>query len=249
MNWLLLRGLGREQRHWQEFPAALSACVGPGRVHLLDVAGVGTQHQRLPHPSIAWLARDVARRLLELPVGRGERLSLVGLSLGGMLCLELCALLPERVDRAVIINASSRLTRASARLRPAALPRLAQLLYCRDTSKQEQLLLELTSSLPVTQRTLHAARAAGFATEAPVRRRTIISQLLAAAGFSPPPPPRLRARLLFLASERDRLVNPVCTRDLARYYRARSDEHAWAGHDLPLDDPLWLCERISGFGA
>jgi pimeloyl-[acyl-carrier protein] methyl ester esterase len=249
MNWLLLRGLGREQRHWRDFPAALAACVGSGRVHLLDVAGVGTQHRRLPRPSIHWLARDVARRLPKLPAGADERWSLLGLSLGGMLCLELCALLPDKVQQAVIINASSRLTQASARLRPAALPRLLQLLYARDAERREQLLLELTSSLPLAERMRHAELAASFVGDAPVRSLALINQLLAAARFSPPAAPRVRARLLFLASRNDALVNPVCTRALARYYGASSAEHPSAGHDLPLDAPLWLRERLTSFGV
>src|SRR5262245_14239704 len=98
MNWLLLRGLGREQRHWHDFPERLRARVGAGRVVALDLAGTGTERQRVPVPSIPWLARDVARRLLaadpagwQLEAAASCPLwSVIGLSLGGMVALELC---------------------------------------------------------------------------------------------------------------------------------------------------------------
>ncbi len=249
MNWLLLRGLGREQRHWRDFPSAFSASVGEGRVHLLDVAGTGTEHRSLPLPSIQWLARDVAVRLLSLPTNGDGRWSLLGLSLGGMLCLELCRLLPDKVRQAVIINASSRLTPARARLRLGALPQLLQALSLRDAPRREGVLLALTSSLPPAERARYAESAARFASDAPVRGVALASQLLAAARFAPPEPESVRARLLFIASRNDALVSPVCTRTLAWLYQATYEEHPAAGHDLPLDDPYWLCERVTRFGA
>jgi hypothetical protein len=52
---------------------------------------------------------------------------------------------------------------------------------------------------------------------------------------------------LFLASQNDGVVSPLCTRELARVYGCRYEEHPSAGHDLPLDAPGWLCERIDAF--
>src|SRR5215510_10791267 len=115
MSWLLLRGLGREQRHWYEFPQRLRELVAPEPVFLLDLAGMGTERGRLPPPSVPWLARDVARRAAQLTSGPGrgnppEAWSLIGLSLGGMVALELCWLWGPRVARAIVINSSSSLT-------------------------------------------------------------------------------------------------------------------------------------------
>src|SRR4051812_46601339 len=120
MSWLLLRGLGREQRHWYEFPERLRELVAPEPVFLLDLAGMGTERERIPAPSVPWLARDVAQRAAQLrsSPGRGnnpDTWSLIGLSLGGMVALELCRLWGQRVARAIVINSSSNITSPLAR--------------------------------------------------------------------------------------------------------------------------------------
>jgi pimeloyl-ACP methyl ester carboxylesterase len=245
MSWLLLRGLGREQRHWQDFPARLRGAVAPEPVFVLDLAGAGTERGRVPRPSVPWLARDVRRRLESHADSQG-RWNLIGLSLGGMVALELCRTCPSDVQGAIIINSSSRLSRAPARFRIEALRRLASA-STRSSSERERAVLELTSQLPLGRHASVHQLNALWAREAPMSCLAFAIQLLAAARFVPPPPDSVAARLLFLSSCGDRLVDPGCTRDLARLYRAPSEEHPWAGHDLPLDDPDWLCERVLHF--
>lgn len=252
MSWLLLRGLGRERRHWYEFPELLRELVAPEPVFLLDLAGMGTEHRRLPLPSVPWLARDVARRAAQLANSTGGASepgawSLIGLSLGGMVALELCWLWGQRVARAIVINSSSSITSPVARLQPRALRGLGQALMARDPLVRESHVLELTSELSVPARRTYAERAAAWATSAPATRGAFFSQLCAAARFAPPSAGSLSAELCFLGSRRDRLVNPACSRDLARRYAAPYLEHPWAGHDLALDDPAWICQRVARF--
>jgi pimeloyl-ACP methyl ester carboxylesterase len=249
MSWLLLRGLGRERRHWHDFPGLLAAGVAPSQVHLLDLAGAGTEFRRLPWPSVPWLARDVARRLAALSASEAAPWSLIGVSLGGMVALELCRLMSPRIERAVIVNSSSRETAPSARLRLSSARQLGTLLGRRSALDRESAVLALTSRLPEGERRRYAVLGAQLAAQAPMSRLAFSSQLAAAARFAPPPPRAVSARLLFLASRCDTLVNPVCTGDLARLYAAESDEHTWAGHDLALDDPVWLCQRVLRFAA
>jgi len=249
MNWLLLRGLGRERRHWHDFPELLAAGVAPSRVHLVDLAGAGTEFRRLPLPSVPWLARDVARRLAALSAPHSAPWSLIGLSLGGMVALELCKLMSQRIARAVIVNSSSRVTAPSARLRLSSARQLGTVLSSGSALERESALLALTSRLPEAERRRYALLGARFYAQAPMSRLALSGQFAAAARFAPPSPRAVSARLLFLSSRCDTLVNPVCTRDLARLYAAESDEHAWAGHDLALDDPGWLCQRVLRFAA
>jgi pimeloyl-ACP methyl ester carboxylesterase len=251
-EWLLLRGLAREKRHWHQFSRSFAARAGDARVHLLDVAGAGTERSRLPLPSVPWIARDIAQRLADRwgPTLEGtpsRRWSAIGLSLGGMVALELCRQLPEHFKRAVVINASSRLTGAASRFRPAAAFALARAARDADLVRREERILTLTSRLPLAERSRHAVLAAGFARQAPMSPTSVGAQLLAAARFRPPPSREVEARLLFVCSRRDALVNPECTRDLADFYGSPVDEHPSAGHDLALDDPEWLCERIWTF--
>ena len=49
MQWLLLRGLAREQAHWIDFPEIFEKIVPDAKVHCLDLPGVGTERDR-PSP-------------------------------------------------------------------------------------------------------------------------------------------------------------------------------------------------------
>jgi pimeloyl-ACP methyl ester carboxylesterase len=246
VNWLLLRGLAREQRHWHEFSDRLVERLPSGRVQLLDVAGAGTEWRRRPHPSIEWLARDVARRMPEAAANGPSSWGVLGISLGGMIALELCRLLPGRIARAVVVNSSSRLSGPATRFRPLAAARLARVLLCRDDARREEIVLEVTSRLAQGERTRYARLAAEFTRDAPMSPASVLMQLAAAARFSPP---SLVTPLLLVCSRRDGLVNPRCTRDLAAFYGCGFEEHPDAGHDLALDDPDWLCERTLRFEA
>ena len=253
MHWLLLRGLGREQRHWYDFPDFMRRALQPDQLVLLDLAGAGTERERLPRPSVPWLARDVADRLQRLPFVRAaepkparERgWGVIGLSLGGMVALELCWLLPHRFAQAVIINSSARISAPSARLERRALAPLGQVLLAADALERETRLLDLTSELPPAERRRCAERAALLGRDGRVRGPAFLAQLCAAARFVPPPPGSLSAGLCFLGARGDLLVSSRCSRDLALRYGAPYLEHPWAGHDLPLDDPAWVCRQIA----
>ena len=243
MNYLLLRGLGRESAHWYEFADALAARSG-GRVERLDVAGCGTERRRTPRPSVLWLARDVARRWeSRAPESVPGGWAVIGLSFGGMIALELCRF-SGRFERAVIINASSRLTPAAARLSPGGLCTLLGALSSSDVLARERRVLALTSALPADAQHGYAERAAAIARSRPLSRVAVLAQLLGAARFAPPAPSAIGTRMSFVCSRRDQLVSPRCSHDLSAFYAGSAIEHPWAGHDLPLDDPNWLCERV-----
>jgi pimeloyl-ACP methyl ester carboxylesterase len=251
MNWLLLRGLARERRHWHGFVDLFRAGAGASSIVLADLAGVGTEHRRCPRASVAWMARDVARRVPGLGASGISLVdwSVVGLSLGGMVALELCRLYPERIRQGVIVNASSCLSSVRARLRPGAALGLLRAALSHDPVQRERRVLALTSTLPEAVRDRYARTAAEFARDAPASRRSALVQLVAAARFVPPKRAQLGTRLLFMSARNDALVNPRCSRDLAAWYGVTSEEHPWAGHDLPLDDPVWMCEHILSFAA
>jgi pimeloyl-ACP methyl ester carboxylesterase len=247
MKWLLLRGLGREQRHWHDFPARFARSLGV-EVLTLDLAGAGTEHARLGHPSIARLAADVAERSRPL-LDSGSPVGLIGLSLGGMVALELAASGRSAIAGGVAINSSSRSSPAFARMRPSASRTLMALLAPGSAIAREESILRLTSRLSDGMRREHARTAARFATQRPMRRRSLVRQLVAAARFRAPPVECMGTPLLFLSSRGDQLVDPRCSVDLARHYAAPHVQHPWAGHDLPLDDPDWVCTQIAHWWA
>lgn len=68
--------------------------------------------------------------------------------------------------------------------------------------------------------------------------------MLAAARFSAPAGIPARGRVLLLAGAQDHLVHPDCSAQVARAWGAPLSLHPDAGHDLPLDDPAWVCAQL-----
>ena len=91
MNWLLLRGLAREQRHWGRFPDALRSQLPDDQVFCLDLPGTGTEHQRKSPLEIAGIARDVRARFAGLRAQHPGPWRLLAVSLGGMVAMQWCA--------------------------------------------------------------------------------------------------------------------------------------------------------------
>ena len=53
--------------------------------------------------------------------------------------------------------------------------------------------------------------------------------------------------VLVLAGAGDALVDPECSRTLARRWQADYAEHSAAGHDLALDDGPWVARQVRGW--
>lgn len=241
-TWVLLRGLGRESRHWGEFPRLLQQALPRGDAVLaLDLPGNGSRW-REPSPDSVEALADAVRAEARQRGVRG-RLVLVALSLGGMVALQWASRHPAEVGGCVLVNSSLRgLSLPWERLRPRALAELALAAWSGDAQARERRILRLTSNDPVRAADLEAWTA--HARSAPVARANLLRQLLAAARFrAPPAPPQVP--LLLLASTRDRLVSVRCSRAIARAWRVPLAEHPRAGHDLALDEPGWLAEHIA----
>ena len=105
-HWVFLRGLIREQRHWEDFPTRFQAAFPDARVHLLDLPGNGSLCDR-PSPIRIDHMVDAARLQLQLRGVHGP-INLLAISLGGMVAIEWMRRFPRQIERAVIINSSLR---------------------------------------------------------------------------------------------------------------------------------------------
>jgi pimeloyl-ACP methyl ester carboxylesterase len=72
----------------------------------------------------------------------------------------------------------------------------------------------------------------------PVRAGNAFRQLVAAARYRAPPAAPVPT--LVLASAGDHLVDTRCSLEIARRWGCSLAVHPEAGHDLPLDDGLWV---------
>jgi pimeloyl-ACP methyl ester carboxylesterase len=238
--WILLRGLGRERRHWFDFPERMSDTLGVN-CQTVDLPGFGqARFERVP-TSVSNTAEVVLHRLQGMKSASPGPLGVLGLSLGGMVGLELCRRDPERFSHGVVVNSSCNASRPWQRLRPEGLRLLARSLTTGDASSREEAIYALTLSATRERALQHAARAAALTRTAPVRRRDVIGQLVAAAAFTPQ---QIHQPVLVLSGRKDRLVSPSCSAALAAVLGAAHAEHPAAGHDLPLDDGPWLVHQI-----
>ncbi len=241
MTWVLLRGLARETAHWGRFPGALALALGDPVV-TVDPPGNGTRHAE-PAPlnvnAIVDACRnDVFRRGLVLP------LDLLALSMGAMAAIQWAQRFPREIRRCVAINTSMRpYAPFHQRLRPASYAALIGAMFARDPVERERRVLAVTSARPGAHGSVLDEWAA-IARLRPVRRANVVRQLVAAARFRAPAA-RPACGLLMLASVRDVLVDVRCSRGIAHAWCVPLVEHPWGGHDLPLDDPQWVIERVA----
>jgi pimeloyl-ACP methyl ester carboxylesterase len=154
---------------------------------------------------------------------------------------------PEQVAGAVLINTSAGgLSLPWQRARPWAMGQILAAMATTDPLARERRIHALTSNRPDRAEEV-VALWADLARRQAVTRANVVRQLVAAARFRAAHPPAIP--VLVLASSRDRLVDPTCSHALATHLHAPLEEHPTAGHDLPLDDPEWVVDRIRGWAA
>jgi len=243
-DFLLLRGLGRDQRHWGEFREMLNSKEYTGSIYALDFPGVGTEADRDSPVSIGGIVDDLEERFSALELK--SKPIIVAISMGAMAALEWMKRNQEAFSGAILINTSARnLCSLAERLDLGVLKDIVRLLSVDDLNLRESFIVNRVSNLDAETRLRKQADWTAFANEIHVKKKTWIYQLLAATRFKAPL--KFNQKCLFLASENDRLVNSVCSKKIAANYGVPCLMHKTAGHDLPMDDPNWLCDRITDF--
>lgn len=238
-RWLLLRGLGRDARHWGDFPTQLREALGEVEVLTPDLPGNGLRNGEPSPASVTAMVDDCRRRFAPRP--GEEALNLLALSLGGMVALDWLNRYPGEIGRCVLINTSvAGINPLWQRLRPRQYGRLLRIALGAAPESAESMILAMTSQRHDPQCLAEWVR---YRREHPVDSRNLLRQLRAAATFRAPPavPPK---PVLLLASEDDQLVDVACSRRLARRYHWPLFVHAGAGHDLPLDDGPWVAAQV-----
>jgi pimeloyl-[acyl-carrier protein] methyl ester esterase len=242
---LLLRGLGREQRHWGTFPDILGAEVKARRVFCLDMPGAGTEFGRDCPFTIEAITRDVRERWLTLQQEHSGPWGLLAISLGGMVAMHWCATYACDFERLVIVNSSaSNLSHPLKRMSPEVIPDVVRAIFESDAVNREKRVLKITSRLADNHDVI-ARQWSTYGADHPVRRKNVLAQLYAASRFRAPE--RIDTPMLVLAGARDPLADPMCAYRLSRHFKAPLHIHPGAGHDLPLDDPRWLARQVRGW--
>ena len=242
MNWILLRGLGRDQRHWLDFPKLLTK---PGdSVHCLDMPGFGTEEKATSPMSIRAITDNLRSRWLQLNL-LGQKNALIGISLGGMTALDWSARFSDDFHFTTVINSSSKdLSSLIQRLSLYAYYRILRSRTADNLRGKELQILKMISNLKANDPEVLSAllRIAEGSNPNPLN---LPRQLFAATQFICPS--KISTPVLVLASIKDRMVDVRCSKAIAEKLSAPIKFHPTAGHDLTLDDPEWVAERIHEF--
>ena len=238
-TWVFLRGLTRSSMHWGPFIAEFEQALSV-RVLALDLPGNGSLWQQRSPVTVEAMARSCQAQLQALGV-RGP-VSVLAMSLGGMVAAQWALQSPEQLRELVLINTSMRpFNPAWQRLRPGALLTLLRLAAVgANALTWEREILRLTTRHP--RHDLWADWCVERLRQ-PVSGGNALRQLLAAARYhAPANGPKLAT--LVLSGAGDHLVSPQCSRALALQWGATLQVHGTAGHDLSLDDGPWVAEQV-----
>ena len=241
-QWIFLRGLSRERRHWGDFPDIFKQHFPDATILTPDLPGCGI-HSRIKSPSsisglLEFVRNDIKSQIKDQPI------NILALSMGAMVALEWMKLYPDECHLGILINTSLKgINPFKHRLRPENYWSIINnILLYKSLKSKEQCILNLTSNFDHNYQQI-IADWISYARNNPVSHLNIIRQLIAAsrykAAVNKPELP-----LLLLRSLKDRLVNSESSLTISRHWQLPVQTHPEAGHDLPLDDASWVCEQI-----
>ncbi len=241
-HWLLLRGLCREAAHWGDFPSLLQAAFPASTVSTIDLPGTGQFYQENSPDSILEITHEVRRRALDAGL-IAKPVTLLALSLGGMVAWEWMQRYPQDIAGGVLVNTSfANLSPFHQRLRWQSYPQFFSLLMARELYSRELAIIKLVSNRREADSETAAAWTAIQALR-PISFANCCRQISAAARYRPSET-KPETALLILNGRGDRLVDPACSYAIHKKWQIDIQSHPWAGHDLCLDDGYWVVNRL-----
>lgn len=239
-NWIFLRGLTRGNIHWGKLPQLLLNNFPDDQFEFMELPGNGNLNH-LQTPKTAEEIILYLRKNSQL-INEQKKCHLVGISLGGMISLKWAELFPEEINSVTIINCSfKQFSPFYERLLSKNYLKIVSGLLIDSTADKEALILKITSN----KSEAHLAdleRFKLFAKDHPVSIANFVRQLMLASQIKFNQIPSVRLKII--VSKNDRLVSPECSEKIYAGLGGDLFIHPTAGHDLPLDEPEWLCEIL-----
>ena len=239
-DWIFLRGLIREQRQWGRFVNEFETCIVDSTVHTIDLPGNGELNFMRSPVNMREMVEACRCQLLEQ--GLAPPYKLFAVSMGAMVAVQWATSFPDEVLSMVLINTSMRpFSPVYQRLRWRSCISILKLAIKGANAEQwERAILQMTTHHPREDvlRNWQALRE-----RFPVTGANAMRQLFAAAMFKASPR-KPTSQILLLASDRDQLVSGECSKTIARSWNVPLKLHLTAGHDLPLDDGLWVANQV-----
>lgn len=240
-TWLLIRGLAHEHEHWGEFRDMLESHYPDDEFFGVDLPGTGVHHKETAPISLVETLKIIRENTLQQVK---PPFLIISLSFGSMIAIEWAKRYPHEIEGLVLMNTSiGRYSPFYYRLRLKMWKEYMQRLTATDPVEIEKIILSIISSKTDGLDEI-AKKRAEIQKHRPVSLKNILRQLLAAATYqsdgNPPPVPTL-----LLAGEADKLCDPSCSIEIAHEWNLPLRVHHTAGHDLSLDEPEWVIDKIS----
>jgi len=239
MNFILIRGLARESRHCQELTELLSKEINKENIHRFELPGNGEFYQQTSPINFRAYTKHVAKQASKIE----PPYCVIGISLGGMIAVGWAQQdTNNAIEKLVLINTSSNFSPFYKRASRTSYMIAARILCQSSIGKQEKNILSLVSNLHANDPKV-LANWIDIQLKHPVTKTNFVRQLIAAARMTHEQSAPNCDDLLLL-SQQDRMVHPDCTKDIKQMWDWPLKIHPTAGHDLILDDPGWIIEKL-----
>ena len=240
---VLLRGLIRSRHHWSHFPQLLNQRPSVHQVILPELAGNGERSLEATPATLHDMMEDLRQQTRQLLPEPPPKLTLIAISMGGMIATEWASCYPQEIAELHLINTSfGRFSAPWQRMRPRALTRLLRATpgLIRDPAALEAPIMELTLNHPAIQHQ-QLQDWQDFSRAHPMTLTNIAIQIRAASRYQGTAQSPCQRAFIY-TSLNDQLVSAQCSQAIAKHWNKPLWEHPSAGHDLPLDDGTWLAE-------
>lgn len=244
-NILLLRGLGRTSAHWLDFPNHLKDNLDiVNEVKCIDLPGFGHESDASSPITIKGITDFVLSRFELFPTNKNW--ITISVSLGGMVNMHWLSDTEKSalIKGSIIINSSSSdIANPFERASIKSLSKIVRAGISTDNYVKEKHIASFVNHQCPDEETLR--RLAQVNEKFPIGIPAFLKQLIAASQFKSPR--YLYRPTMFVNSKNDVMVNPICSERLAKKFDCQLETHPSAGHDLPIEDPTWLVERVGNF--
>ncbi len=246
-NWIFLRGLARETRHWGKFPKLFQEGFPASHHYVLEIPGVGKKFDQTPPIQLERYCDLLREELLELKRTHEGDWGVLAISMGAMIGMLWANRYPHDFKEGIFLNSSAgNLSSIKERFSPQAMKMVGDLFFKEDYVERERAILNLTTKrITVTDELVQEY--AKYSEEFPIKRKNFLRQIYAASRFKVPV--ELPFSPIILNGQFDSLASPKCSDILANHFRVPVYRDPESGHDLPLDHPEWIIETLKNIYA
>ncbi len=245
MNFLLIRGLTREQRHWGDFILKLQSAFPQAKINFLDLPGAGQNNNATAPTKISQYVEFLRNQFQILKMNvENKSWHYFGVSLAGMVGLEWASKYPKDFSSYIIMNTSAKdLSPARKRILPFSAYNLSKMLLLKDPTEKEKIIYKITSNQEQNDKTI--SDWTKYRREKPIQFKNIAFQAIAGMAFKSPK--KINAPTLLLAGKGDKLCHYSCGVNIANKYNFKYNLNDFAGHDLSYDAPDWIIDNVKDF--